>query len=185
MDDEQILALFRERDERAVAALREKYEPLCMTVAYNLLGSREDAEECFNDALLHLWEAIPPAKPESLGAYFLTAVRNAARNRLSMETAQRRGGGQLTAAIEEFSELLPSAEQPDRMIDSIAVRDALRRFLPTLSPAARQMFLRRYWLCLSVREIAEDAGCTAARVNMSLSRTRKKLKAFLEKEERL
>lgn len=185
MDDAKILALFAERDERALKALREKYEPLCMTVAYNILGNREDAEECFCDAMMHLWEAIPPAMPDSLGAYFLTAVRNAARNRLSMACTQRRGGGQLTVAIDELSETLPSSEQPDRIIDSIAIRDALRRFLQTLSPDARSIFVRRYWLCLSVQEIAEDTGCSAARVGMSLSRTRKKLKAFLKKEELL
>ncbi len=185
MDDAQIIRLYMQRDERALQETKAQYEALCMTVAYNMLGSREDAEECMNDALMCLWQAIPPAEPESLGAYLVTAVRNAARDRLSYQNAQRRGGGQLSVAMEELADCLPSAEHPDRMLDSIALRDAFRRFLPTLKPIARMIFLRRYWLCLSAKEVAAETGCTVSRVNMSLMRTRKKLKAFLEKEELL
>ena len=92
MDDAQIIRLYMQRDERALQETKAQYEALCMTVAYNMLGSREDAEECMNDALMCLWQAIPPAEPESLGAYLVTAVRNAARDRLSYQNAQRRGG---------------------------------------------------------------------------------------------
>ena len=151
-----------------------------MTVAYNILGNREDAEECVNDALMRLWQAIPPAEPVSLGAYLLTAVRNAARDRLTYQKAQRRGSGLLAESIEELSDCLPSADHPDRMIESIALRDALNRFLSALKPTARMIFLRRYWLCLSVKEVAAETGCSVSRVNMSLLRTRKKLKDFLE-----
>lgn len=185
VEDADIITLFQNRDERALRETRGKYEALCMTVACNILGSREDAEEIFSDALLHLWEAIPPAVPASLGAYLLTAVRNAARDRLSYRNAERRGSGVLTAAVEELSEVLPSAESGDKILDGIILRDALARFLQTLSPEPRAIFLRRYWLCLSIAEVAEMTGCTVGKVNMSLARTRRKLKAFLEKEELL
>ncbi len=185
MEDAEIIRLFRQRSEQALHETKAKYEALCMTVAYNMLGSREDAEECLSDAMMCLWQAIPPAEPESLGAYLVTAVRNAARDRLAYQKAQRRGGGQLTVAMDELEGCIPAAEGPEQMLDSIAVRDALRRFLPTLKPSARAIFLHRYWLCLSPREIAAETGHSVSRVNMSLMRTRRKLKAFLEKEELL
>ncbi|HBI84706.1 MAG TPA: RNA polymerase subunit sigma-70 [Ruminococcus sp.] len=185
MEDAEIIRLFIQRDERAIKETCSQYSALCMTVAYNILGSREDAEECLNDALMHLWQAIPPAAPDSLGAYLVTAVRNAARNRLAYQKTQRRGGGQLTIAIDELSDCIPAAEQPDQIIDSIALRDTFRRFLPTLKPAARAIFLQRYWLCLSAKEVAEKTGHSVGYVNMSLLRTRNKLKAYLEKEELL
>ena len=83
MEDREIIAMFSARDEQAIKLTHEKYGPLCMTIAGNMLGNREDAEECVNDALMHLWNAIPPAVPQSLGAFLVTAVRNAARDRLS------------------------------------------------------------------------------------------------------
>ena len=185
MTDAEIIRLYQQRDEQAVQETKRQYESLCLTIAYNILGTREDAEECFDDALMHLWHAIPPAEPESLGAFLVTAVRNAARDRLAYANAKRRGGGQLTVAIDELKDCFQSPEHPDRMLDSIALRDAFRRFLPTLSPAARMIFLRRYWLCLTAKEVAAETGCSVGRVNMSLLRTRKKLKTFLEKEELL
>jgi len=183
MHDEEIIRLFQRRSERALLEVKAKYEALCMTVAYNMLGSREDAEECFSDAMMCLWQAIPPAEPKSLGAYLITAVRNAARDKLAYQQAQRRGGGQLALAIDDLSDCIAAAESPDSIIDSMTLQDAFRRFLPTLRPFARAVFLQRYWLCLSVNEIAAGTGVTVSRVNMSLMRTRKKLKAFLEKEE--
>jgi RNA polymerase sigma-70 factor (ECF subfamily) len=181
MEDAEIVRLYQQRSERAVQATKEKYEALCMTVACGMLGSREDAEECFDDALMALWRSIPPSEPESLGAYLITVLRNAARDRLSHDRAQRRGGGQLALAVEELGECLAAPEQP--LPDTLALRDALRRFLQTLTPIARVIFLNRYWLCLSPKEIAAETGFSVPRVNMSLMRTRKKLKAFLEKEE--
>lgn len=180
-----IIELFRQRNEQALQETKAKYEALGMTVAYNMLGSHEDAEECMNDVLMNLWRSIPPAKPESLGAYLVTAVRNAARNRLTGQKAQRRGGGQLTIAIDELSECIASPEHPDQILDSIALRDAFRRFLATLKQPARVIFLRRYWLCQTPKEISSGTGHSVGYVNMSLMRTRKKLKAYLEKEELL
>ena len=184
MDDEAILRLFQQRDENALRETEQKYRALCMTVAYNILGNRQDAEEIFSDALLGIWNAIPPAAPQSLGAYLLTAVRNAARNRLSSENAEKRGSGKITAAIDELSECLPG-EDGAAFADSLAVRDALNRFLGTLSSGARTVFLRRYWMCLTVEEVAAESGKSVGSVQMLLSRTRKKLEAFLRKEDLL
>lgn len=182
MEDAEIIRLYQQRSERAVQETKNKYEALGMTVAYNMLGTREDAEECMSDVLMNLWRTIPPAEPESLGAYLVTAVRNAARNRLAYHHTQRRGGGQLTVAIDELSECIASPEHPDRMLDSIALRDAFKRFLPMLKQPARVIFLRRYWLCLTAKEIAAETGHSVGYVNVSLQRTKKKLKQFLEKE---
>lgn len=184
MEDSDILRLFQQRDEQALREAERKYSALCMTVAYNILGSRQDAEECFSDALLSIWNAIPPAEPESLGAYLLTAVRNAARNRLERAHAARRGGGAIEEAIDELEGCLPG-ENGEQMLDSLALREALNRFLATLSPGARDIFVRRYWMCLTVEEAAAESGKTVGGVQMSLMRTKRKLKSFLRKEELL
>ncbi len=184
MDDKHILELFGQRDEAALHEVGQTYRALCMTVAYNILGNRQDAEECFNDALLRIWNAIPPAAPESIGAYLLTAVRNAARNRLERANAEKRGGGAVAEALEELEGCLPGAHG-EQMLDSLVLREAINRFLGTLSPGARSVFLRRYWMCLTVEEVAAESGKSVGSVQMSLARTKRKLKAFLRKEELL
>ena len=59
---------------------------------------------------------------------------------------------------------------------------ALERFLESLPRQARIIFLRRYWYLLPVKDIARSLSLGESAVKMSLSRSRKKLKAFLEQE---
>ena len=49
MDDKKIISLYWERNEDAIKETDIKYGKYCYTVAYNILGSREDSEECVND----------------------------------------------------------------------------------------------------------------------------------------
>ena len=69
MDDSGILALYFARDEQAVAETAEKYGERCYAVSYQILRSREDAEECVNDTYVKAWNAIPPQRPAFLGAF--------------------------------------------------------------------------------------------------------------------
>lgn len=50
MEDRQIVDLFFQRSEAAITELSAKYGALYMKLAMNLLGDRQDAEECVNDA---------------------------------------------------------------------------------------------------------------------------------------
>ena len=63
MQDEKIIELFFERDEKALKETEAKYGNFCRTVASNILSMREDREECLNDLLLALWNNIPPERP--------------------------------------------------------------------------------------------------------------------------
>ena len=63
MDDKRIIELFFARDEKALAECESIYGKYCESIAKNILGSDEDAEEVFNDTLLRAWNSIPPKKP--------------------------------------------------------------------------------------------------------------------------
>jgi len=60
--------LFFERSgKQAIRELETKYGNACLKLSYNILGNRQDAEECVNDALF--WVSgmrFPPAKPDPL-----------------------------------------------------------------------------------------------------------------------
>ena len=55
-------------------------------------------------------------------------------------------------------------------------------FLESLPKDSRLIFLRRYWYVDSVPEIAARYGMTESKVKMQLSRTKEKLRLFLEQE---
>ena len=180
--DAELLELFFQRDQAALAGTQQKYGGLCCSIAHGILGSREDAEECMNDALLRLWESIPPEKPRSLAAYISVVVRNLACNRREASHTQKRGSGEFAVALSEIEDTLASPENPERVIDTIAIGDALDRFLDGLPAETRVMFVLRYWSELSIREIAARCGCGQSKVKRTLLRTRRELKAYLEKE---
>ncbi len=67
--DERIIELFWSRDESAIKLAEEKYRNFAHSVLYNLLALKEDREECLNDALLALWNNIPPERPICFSSY--------------------------------------------------------------------------------------------------------------------
>ena len=75
-DDEKIIELFFERSEQGIRELHSKYGKILHTLSYNIVGSRQDAEECVNDAYLGAWNTIPPTRPDSLLPYLCKIVRN-------------------------------------------------------------------------------------------------------------
>ena len=73
---------------------------------------------------------------------------------------------------------------PDRRDDyaQTELTEILNGFLRTLPREKRNLFLRRYWHCQSVEELARLYGMSQGAVKSSLFRIRNKLRAHLEKE---
>ena len=179
MDDAKIVQLYWDRDEQAIPATSEKFGNYCMKIARNILGSMEDAEECVNDAYLHLWNAIPPARPAALAAFLGRITRNLSFNKYKQAGAAKRGGGQLTEVLDELSEVVSAGDDVQQMLDQKELSAAINAFLGTLSPEKRNIFVCRYWYTDSVSEIARRYGMGEGAVSMALSRTRKKLRDYL------
>ena len=179
--DEQIISQLLARDESAIEALRIKYGASAMRAAQQILGNQQDAEEVLSDALLRIWNAVPPDRPRDLAAYFYAAVRHLALNRLEKSNAAKRGGG-IRPAAESAAEAVAAPEQVEQLVEQSLMLHALRQFLNTLPADARALFVLRYAAGLTVPEIARRCGCGESRVAVSLMRTRKRLKQFLKKE---
>lgn len=177
--DNEIITAFNERNEKAISNLRQKYGRVCEGIASGILPDGRDREECVNDAYLALWNAIPPAKPDSLRAYLFTAVRRAALMIHRKSSADKREGDR--SPITLMDELTEGYGLTDTA-DTVILRDALNRFLGTLSERCRAIFLRRYYYGLSLSEIADCSGISLSAVKLTLSRTKTALKQFLQKE---
>lgn len=182
-EDQRLVAMFESRDEQAIAEAEKTYGGFCYSIAYRILQNDQDAEECVNDAMLRIWNAIPPARPDSLRAFVITLTRRLALDQYDTHHAVKRGRGQTDVPLEALSGSLTSDADPVRTAEQNMLREALGRFLSGLPKDTRIMFVERYWYMLSVREIAENHGIGQSRVKMSLARTRKKLETFLKEEE--
>lgn len=180
--EHEIIAMLHARREDALQAIRDQWGTLCISLANRMLGSREDAEECLNDALLSLWNSIPPNSPQSLEAYLVTVVRRHALDRIKTAERQKRGGKHFTQALDELAEVLPDSTDVVAQTEQNELNRALRAFLGTLPPQTRQVFMARYYFAKPVREIADECGMQSGAVKMLLHRTRKNLRTYLQKE---
>lgn len=181
--DQEILALYSMRDQRAVMETQRKYGAYCYTVAQRVLQCPQDAEECVNDTYLAAWQNIPPEKPANLRLYLAGVVRNIAIDRYRRRARARHGGGEYCLSLDELAECLPD-QASDTVADYMAeeLRQAINRFLHTLPARECNLFLGRYYFLYPISEMAERFGISEGYVYTVLSRTRQKLKVFLKEE---
>ena len=180
MEEKRIFQLLWQRAESAIEAMTARYGPRLYRTAMNILGRHEDAEETVSDTYLAVWNAIPPEKPDPLSGYIYKTGRNLALKRLRHDAAQKRCGD-YDLSLEELEGCIGSASLQDE-IDARLLGRAIDRFLDTVPANARILFLRRYWFGDSVKDIAKSRGITQNAVSVTLSRTREKLRAYLNKE---
>ena len=182
MKDSEIIALLQNRNETAISAIREQYGALCRQLALQILGSHEDADECLNDALLKVWNSIPPAKPEFLKAYLAATVRNLALNRRKAEHSMKRGGEQVPLVLDELAEAVPSGQDVAADVEQRMLQEAVRSFVRALPVRQQRVFMQRYFYMMPIREIADENGISENSVNVTLHRLRLKLQDTLRKE---
>lgn len=182
MDDSKIVEMYFARDENAISETKHKYGRYCHYIAYNILYSDLDSEECVNDTYLATWNSIPPSKPNSLRAYIGKIVRNIALNRYHTNKAKKRLDN-IELAIDELSEAIPDNSTDGRTLtDELTLKYTLNAFVGSLKQETREIFVRRYWYLSSIKEIARDYGLTESKVKVTLLRTRELLRDYLRKE---
>ena len=180
MEDIRILQLLWERSENAVAALAARFGKRLYRTALNILSVPEDAEEAVNDTYLALWDAIPPARPDPLGAFVYRVGKNTALKHLRCRTAQKRDSS-YDLCLEELSGILPGPSI-EETLDARALGQQIDLFLGTLDVHSRQLFVRRYWFGDSIRDLSRTMGVSENVLSVRLHRIRSKLKDHLCKE---
>ena len=182
MEDKEIVQLYLDRSERAIDETQKKYGKYCSCIAANILASKEDAEECVNDAYLKLWENVHEKNPASLKLFLAKIVRNLALNKYEEKKREKRGGGEVTLALDEISELVSGNMHTEAEASYSELVRAVNSFLRKASERDCGIFINRYFDFYSTAEIASLYGIKESNVLKILSRMRKKLKKYLEKE---
>lgn len=179
MEDEKIIELYFERSEDAIVQTEKKYGKYCYTIAFNILGSVMDSQECVNDTYLKVWETIPPARPNRLSVFIGKLTRNLSINRLRRANALKRSAD-ADLAFEELDGMI--SDNAADIHDKVFLKNAVNSFIAGLSKRDRKIFVQRYWyMCPSV-DIARELGLSDSFVRVKLFRLREDFKKHLEKE---
>ena len=182
MKDAQIVELYWNRSEEAIAETKERYHGYLMKIARQILGNEEDAEECVNDTYLAAWNSMPDHRPEMLSTYLGKITRQTAIDLWRKKNRQKRASSEYALSLEELEDMFSGGSTPEKELDAAILTQAINRFLRTLPADARNLFLGRYYYCDPLKEVAAYCGMKEAKAKSTLFRIRKNLKSFLEKE---
>jgi len=180
MEDKDIIALFWARAEEAIAETARKYGGYCRTIIQRILSDDGDVEECLSDTYWGAWNAMPPQRPRVLSPLLGRIARNAALDRYDYRRAKKRYGP-FEAVLEELGECV-GGDTTAAAVDYALLGEAIGGYLARLGAVQRQVFLRRYWYCDSLEEIAGRYGFTVSKVKSMLHRTRQGLRVYLREE---
>ena len=182
MTDHEIIDLFFERQETAIDMVKKKYGLRMFKTAQNIINNQADAEECVNDALLKVWNAIPPERPMLLGAFAAKIARNLALNIYKAQRTQKRGGDEMDLILGELQDSIPDQTNIHEIMAADDVVKTIDRFLYSLEQETRMAFVLRYFHSEPIATISERLHLSESDVKSKLFRVRKKLAAHLEEE---
>ncbi len=183
MEDKDIVNLYLQRNKIAINETALKYGGYCKSIAKNILGNNEDADECVNDTWLKAWNLIPPQIPTYLNLFLAKIVRNLSFDKYRREHAMKRGNGEISLVMEELEEVVADGNDVEASYEMKELIDEINKYLHTLPEKECNIFIRRYFYMEGVVEIANKYKMKQGNVSMILSRTRKKLKNYLEERE--
>jgi RNA polymerase sigma-70 factor (ECF subfamily) len=156
----------------AFGVLVTRYQRPGYLVALSVTGNPEDAEDVAQESFLVALERLEDCRdPERFGGWFLTIVRNRARNLLRRERLRR--GEELTP------EISPGRGGPEEDLKRLEIRQHLAKGLEGLSEIRREVLLLHDLEGWKHREIAEKLGIPDGTVRSHLHFARKHLRETL------
>lgn len=182
MQDENIVALYWERNEAAIEETKNKYERYLLKIAYNVLADLEDSQESVNDTYLAAWNSMPPHRPSILSTYLAKITRRISIDIFRKKNRSKRKASEYILSLTELEECISGGSNPEENMEVQMLAHAINDFLRTLPKDARNLFIGRYYFMDSLKDVAKYCGMSESRAKSLLFRTRCNLRVFLEKE---
>ncbi len=183
MQDNKIIELYENRNEKAISETDKKYGKYCYSIAYNILFNTLDSQEAVNDTYSGVWQSIPPHRPTIFSAFIGKITRRISIDMLRKRNADKRGKGDAEIVLAELSECIScGSNNTENAVDGIILTEIINNFLASLPNTERRVFMCRYWYMDQIRSISRQFGFSESKIKSMLFRTRQKLKTVLEEE---
>jgi RNA polymerase sigma-70 factor, ECF subfamily len=148
------------------------HRSLLFTVAYEMLGSRADAEDVLQEAWLR-WADVDQSEVRDPRAYLVRVVTRQALNQ--MRTLSRRREQYVGEWLPEPLLTSPDIAEDVQLAESVSI--AMLTVLETLGPTERAVFVLREVFEMPYGEIAEAVGKSAVTVRQIARRAREHVAA--------
>jgi RNA polymerase sigma-70 factor, ECF subfamily len=178
LPDDELITLCKARDEDAFATLLERYKSRVFTLAYRMLGQREEAEDVAQEAFIHVYRAIDSFR---VGDKFSSWIYRITSN-LCIDHLRRRKHREISmdAPVDPEGEIKreypDKARGPEGQVIDKEFKTALEKAILSLSPAYRSVVVLRHVHNLAYEEIARTLDLPLGTVKTRLFRAREILK---------
>lgn len=178
------LPLFsRKQKAEQFERLAAESERQVYAVCFHMMGSREDAADCAQEAMLRAFRAFDTFRRD---ASFSTWITRIAMNVCTDELRKRKNDASLEAMREEAG-----FDPPDGAPTAYALLEKkermrlLRQALDELPPDQKQMIILRDMRGMNYEEIADALSLPLGTVKSRINRAREKLSSRLKKSSEL
>jgi RNA polymerase sigma-70 factor (ECF subfamily) len=143
MTQEEILPLVLKKDERSFTTLYDMYSKSLFSVITNLIKDREEAEDVLQEVFVKIWKNIETYN-ESKGRLY-TWMLNIARN-TSIDKLRSKGfnNSQKNLSADNFVHLLDDSNKLNNRIDSIGIKDFVKKLKPKCIQLIDLLFFKGY-----------------------------------------
>ncbi len=188
-EDRTLVERFKGGDESAFDRLVEKHSGRVYSIAYGLLGNREDAEEGAQDTFIRIHRALKDFRGDAeFTTWMYRIATNLSRNKYRWN--RTRGGNvteSLNAPLEgtEGGEALFRDAPDERLAPDEALRyqELEKRLVVELQKMPemyREVLVMRNQRDMSYEEIADALSCKLGTVKSRIARAREELRERLE-----
>lgn len=164
----------KQQNRRGLEKVIERYTNYVGTVLQNILrnqATQEDLEEITSDVFLSLWKHASDMRTDNLTGYLASIARSKAYNFLRRKKLP-------SQSLEDVVIMDGSTDIPAQAERS-ELAELLQELLHQLSEQDREIFIRYYYYCQNVREIAGELHMKEATVKTRMHRGRGKLRQLL------
>lgn len=170
--DDEIVQLVRAGDADAYALLLDRHYPKCLRYGMKMLGNRQDAEECVQDAFIRAYRHLPKYEARNrFEAWLFQILVNACRTRLARQQQMTR---RFTSYDDDpDGEWMADDGEAERQLE-------LMQALTLLSEEDREALLLKYLDDRTYESMAEITGDGVSALKMRVKRARDRLRHLLE-----
>lgn len=178
MDERKWIESILAGDMQSFSCLISKYEKMAFTLAFRIVGNREEAEEVTQDAFLKMYQALPDFRFESkFSSWFYRIVY-----RTALSTIRRQSLFSDVDDVDTSNVTVEEQEQASALLEQNDRKKVIQKTLKEL-PKSEALLLTLFYLqeC-TIDEISQITGLSNVNVKTKLFRARKHFYSVLEKK---
>jgi RNA polymerase sigma-70 factor (ECF subfamily) len=178
-DDASLIREIGEGREAALAELYDRYGRLLFSIAHQMVGNRESAEEITLDVFNRVWQKAQTYRPEKsqVNTWLTRMTRNRAIDVLRREKVRPERTSVSWAEV--YQEPRVEGQNPESYTSLMMQQEHVRQAVASLPPAQREALALAYFQGLSQRQIAErldqPLGTVKGRIRAAMYRLRSQL----------